>query len=310
MDVPAPRDSADSQTADAKPAPAKLHDHRVTLPPLDYAFQALLRPVKKSLARIEARLETTSAAPASPAATPATENTESKPVPAALQPVAAAADATLTDGDPLATLHCRFDQLSTELADFRREAIALIERHASDVAPVTVPDVVATQPVPAAVVADPRGGEALTHESWAEIILGSELCADSSLNAIRGQFLDDVVSGGVSARALAGQLLLLQATAADELPERFRHVGEAYYRWRPRLSTADEPLERSLADWLTRRAEAAGLRNSIQLVRPGDRFDSTRHSATTRGIEVVAVHGWIVLRDRQKVYTKANVTVR
>jgi LDH2 family malate/lactate/ureidoglycolate dehydrogenase len=122
--------------------------------------------------------------------------------------------------------------------------------------------------------------------------------------------LDDVLSGNVAARALAGQLLLIQATDTNELPERLGSVGEAYYHWRPRASSAEDPFERSLADFLTRRAESAGLPNSIQLVRPGDRFDNSRHTANSRGIEIVAVHGWIVLRDNQKVYTKASVSLR
>jgi hypothetical protein len=65
-----------------------------------------------------------------------------------------------------------------------------------------------------------------------------------------------------------------------------------------------------LADWLNELTEAAGLPNSIQLVRPGDRFDSNRHVARGRGVKIVAVHGWVVLRDNQRVYTKANVSVQ
>jgi hypothetical protein len=52
------------------------------------------------------------------------------------------------------------------------------------------------------------------------------------------------------------------------------------------------------------------LHNTIELVHPGERFDATRHNASTRGVEITEVHGWIVLRDNGKVYTKANVTVR
>jgi len=46
------------------------------------------------------------------------------------------------------------------------------------------------------------------------------------------------------------------------------------------------------------------------LVHPGQRFDAARHNAASRGVEIVAVHGWVVLREGGKVYTKATVAVR
>jgi hypothetical protein len=69
-------------------------------------------------------------------------------------------------------------------------------------------------------------------------------------------------------------------------------------------------LEESLVRWLRRTCEAAGIFNSVELVHPGERFDSTRHSAATRGVEITQVQGWVVLRDNGKVYTKATVTAR
>lgn len=251
-----------------------------TLPPLDYAFHTLLLPIKKSLARIEQRLaEGASPGQANPAS-------EMIPLPSA-------------EEQALQAMGTRLEQLSTELADFRREAIESWQHRPE---PLVSAEVI--EPLP------PVPSEPQPHDSWEAIILGSELSGNAALSAVRQRFLADVVAGVVAARALAGQLLLLQTTPPDELPERFRHVGEAYYRWRPRNATADDPLEQALADWLTRRADEAGLPNSIQLVRPGDRFDSTRHSAATRGVEVTAVHGWVVLRDNTKVYTKASVTVQ
>ena len=52
------------------------------------------------------------------------------------------------------------------------------------------------------------------------------------------------------------------------------------------------------------------MSNTIELVHPGERFDSTRHNASKRGVEITQVLGWIVLRDNGKVYTKASVAVR
>lgn len=255
-----------------------------TLPPLDYAFHTLLLPLKKSLARIEARLAESNALPARPESV----SSELIPLPSA-------------EEQAIAALGERLEQLSTELADFRHEALQSLQQPPEPLVSANVIEPLPVKPAEAA----PR-----SHDSWEAIILGNELSGNAALNAVRQRFLADVVSGVVAARALAGQLLLLQTTPPDELPERFRHVGEAYYRWRPCSSTAEDPLEQALADWLTRCADEAGLRNSIQLVRPGDRFDSTRHSAATRGVEVTAVHGWVVLRDNTKVYTKASVTVQ
>jgi len=259
------------------------------LQPLDYAFQTLLQPLRKSLARIENHLARTSAT--------ATET-----------PASAIEVAAKPDDAALKQIGERLEKLSAELAAFRREAISLAPAAKAE----TKPDPPAAEVV-ASLVPDDWINESLgieAHDAWEEILLGSELGNNPSLTAIRQTFLADVIGGVAEARALAGQLLLCQTSSVEEMPERFRHVGEAYYRWRPRTTTADDPLEQALADWLTRRAEDAGLRNSIQLVRPGDRFDSTRHAAATRGVEVVAVHGWVVLRDNQKVYTKASVTVQ
>jgi hypothetical protein len=271
-----------AEPAAAKPAAAPAQEKM--LPPLDYAFQSLLLPIKKSLARIEAKLA---------------ENGAAKSTVTPIEPIPVAGDTSIS------VVTARIEQLSADLAEFRRAALHAIENNPA-------PFVVAEEIKPLAIESPTEAVplEPAIHDSWEEIILGPELSGNAKLNTVREQFLSDVVSGVTSARALAGQLLLLQTTPPDELPERFRHVGEAYYRWRPRTTTADDPLEQALADWLTRQADAAGLRNSIQLVRPGDRFDSTRHSATTRGVEVTAVHGWVVLRDGAKVYTKASVTVQ
>jgi hypothetical protein len=69
-------------------------------------------------------------------------------------------------------------------------------------------------------------------------------------------------------------------------------------------------LERALAEWLMRACDRAGMANTIELVSPGERFDSLRHNAPRPGVEVAQVMGWIVLRDNGKVYTKASVAVR
>ena len=119
-----------------------------------------------------------------------------------------------------------------------------------------------------------------TEDLWEKVFLGEELCADAELGALRRQLVANVVDGVATARALAGELLLVQTAAKDQVPEIFKHVGEAYYHWRPRLPPGcgeDDPLEKALANWLSRHARIMGLPNSIQLVRPGERFDASRH---------------------------------
>lgn len=152
-----------------------------------------------------------------------------------------------------------------------------------------------------------------TEDLWEKVFLGEELCADAELGALRRQLVANVVDGVATARALAGELLLVQTAAKDQVPEIFKHVGEAYYHWRPRLPPGcgeDDPLEKALANWLSRHARIMGLPNSIQLVRPGERFDASRHVSSGRGVEITDVHGWVVLRDNNKVYTKAAVSLR
>ena len=94
----------------------------------------------------------------------------------------------------------------------------------------------------------------------------------------------------------------------DRLPTLLKDVGEAWYRWQGEDSASD-PLRDALIAWLHTRLEGVGLGNRIDLVRVGDRYDSKRHNAKNRGVEVTGVQGWVVLRDNGNVYTKANVTV-
>ena len=89
-----------------------------------------------------------------------------------------------------------------------------------------------------------------------------------------------------------------------------KEIGEAFYRWQPKAQPGANRMEDALVAWLQRACEDAGIGNSIELVDPGERFDSSRHSADGRGVEIIEVRGWIVLRDNGKVYTKATVAVR
>lgn len=145
---------------------------------------------------------------------------------------------------------------------------------------------------------------------WEKALLGGELAANPSLASPRQQLLSGVLEGNPAACALAGQLLLFRSAPPERLAPLLKDLGEAYYRWQPKTRPGNSPFEEALAAWLRRVCEQAGLHNTIELVHPGERFDASRHNATTRGVEITQVHGWIVLRDNGKVYTKATVTVR
>jgi hypothetical protein len=149
-----------------------------------------------------------------------------------------------------------------------------------------------------------------TSNDWLRAILGPMLANDPSLDSQRRQFAEDVLSDHPGACSLAGQLLVFQSASPEKLPALLRDIGEAYYRWQPKTAPGNTPMEEALAAWLQRACDNAGILNSIELVHPGERFDSNRHSASGRGVEITDVFGWVVLRDNGKVYTKAGVAVR
>ena len=119
-----------------------------------------------------------------------------------------------------------------------------------------------------------------------------------------------MLEGNAGACALAGQLLVFQSAPPERLPQLLKDVGEAFYRWQPKKTPGTNPMEEAVVAWLQRSCENAGINNTIEPVHPGERFDSTRHNATSRGVEITEVRGWIVLRDNGRVYTKATVAVR
>jgi hypothetical protein len=145
---------------------------------------------------------------------------------------------------------------------------------------------------------------------WERAIFGPGLAARPELAGMRRQFLADVLGNNSGACALAGQLFLFHSSPVERLPQLLKEIGEAYYRWQPKSQPGTNPVEEALAAWLQKACEDAGIHNTIELVHPGERFDAARHNAASRGVEITEVHGWIVLRDNGKVYTKAAVAVR
>lgn len=145
---------------------------------------------------------------------------------------------------------------------------------------------------------------------WERRLLGPELCDRGSLVEHRRELMASLWADDAAAVGLAGRLMLIQSASADEVPTLLREIGEAYYRWRPKNKDVADPFEEALVEAVDKRIGEVGLRNSVELVRPGDRYDATRHVTPDRGIEVTVVRGWVVLRDNGKPLTKASVSLR
>ncbi|MHC4407234.1 MAG: hypothetical protein ACYTG0_47095 [Planctomycetota bacterium] len=149
-----------------------------------------------------------------------------------------------------------------------------------------------------------------TTAEWEWAILGPDLTQDPALAFARQQLIAGAFQGDPGAQAFAGQLLVFHSAPPERLPQLLKEIGEAFYRWQPKTAPGTGAFEDALVEWLRRRCEEVGIYNTIALVDPGERFDSARHTAASRGVEITDVQGWIVLRDNGKVYTKATVSVR
>jgi len=147
-------------------------------------------------------------------------------------------------------------------------------------------------------------------ETLGSLLLGDELCGDAALAADRSELLAGVQSGDIAAIGLASRLMLVQVAAKAELPPLLKEVGEAYYRWRPKNTDVSDVFEETLVETMHKRIADVGLRNSIEVVQPGDRYETSRHVTPDRGVEVSDVRGWAVMRENGKALTKANVGLR
>ena len=145
---------------------------------------------------------------------------------------------------------------------------------------------------------------------WERAIFGSELAEAPELDRQRRRLIEGLLSGDEAARSLAGQLLVFRSAPAERMPPLLKELGEAFYRWQPKNTSQSDLLENALVAWLEETCAAAGIPNTIELVHPSQRFDSTRHSAAAPGVEIAEVRGWIVLRAGGRVYSKAAVAVR
>ena len=150
----------------------------------------------------------------------------------------------------------------------------------------------------------------ISRDQLMKIILGQELCANGSLSVYRDELLDGFLRGDRASAGLIGSMIEFQSSTPERMPRLLQDIGEAYYRWHPKRGMGADPFERALAHYVCALCEANGIKNTIELVETGQRFDSGRHNSSSRGVEITEVKGWVVLRDNGKVYTRAAVEVQ
>lgn len=197
--------------------------------------------------------------------------------------------ADISEPKPLHELHERFDRFSDEF----------FERLRAVWPPESVPE------------NEPKKDEMSKNadDPWPEAIFGSELARHAE------QWIVDFLTGRTEAIVLTGYWLQVKAADDKQFPNLLRPLGEAFYRWRSETKSIDDPLgvrlEEVLIQTLNDRARKLELRNSIETVGPGDRFDANRHHPLSgqRGMTVDAVLGWVIMRD-ERVFAKATVSVK
>lgn len=203
-------------------------------------------------------------------------------------------------------LDAAMQQLQTMAADLAQQQTAAASPPVAEPVPTAIP-------VEAAITSFPgvnTGAAGSAGSDLENMLFGQDLAAGEYLAIERSALLQGLAVSGAEAVNLAGQILVFRSAPADKLAQLLRDVGEAYYRWRPETAHGEDRLREALVGWLHARCETAGVRNKIELVRPGDRYDTKRHNAKDRGVEIASIGGWIVLRENGSVYTKAAVTVR
>lgn len=197
----------------------------------------------------------------------------------------------------------RLDALGEMLGENLWERLAQLEEHLSHLSE-SRNDV----PSPPSSPAPPAANASLS--AWEAAIFGESLVQVPEIANERHILLQGVSSHDPDCLYLAGLLMMFQSSTPEKMVLLLKDLGEAFYRWDARLPCHSEMLESVLAQWAQMLCENAGLQNSVEIVRVGQRFDNGRHSSTSRGVEITQVHGWVVLRGNGSVYSKATVDVQ
>ncbi len=169
-----------------------------------------------------------------------------------------------------------------------------------------------SDPVPQAMVSQTsrstRSGD--TMDQLDKGVFG-EMALEPSIQNERQYVLQGILAHDAVCSYLGGIMMMFQSSTPEKMVLLLKDLGEALYRLVNSLPENDlEQFEDSVARWAQWLCESAGLQNRIELVRPGQRFDSSRHNSASRGVTVTQVMGWVVLRGNGSVYSKALVDVQ
>ena len=151
-------------------------------------------------------------------------------------------------------------------------------------------------------------------DDWQRALLGVDLAEYRRGSISSGTAAPGRALGGRSpARARCWDSCWCSARrVADKMPPLLKgRSARPIIAGNRRISPGSEPMEEALAAWLKETLQEAGHRQHRRTGRAGASASTPRsHTASTRGVEITEVRGWIVLRDNGKVYTKASVGVR
>ena len=170
----------------------------------------------------------------------------------------------------------------------------------------------AADPIPQAMASQTsrsvRSGDTL--DQLDKAVFG-EMALEPSIQNERQYVLQGILAHDAVCSYLGGIMMMFQSSTPEKMVLLLKDLGEALYRLVNSLPENDlEQFEDSVARWAQWLCESAGLQNRIELVRPGQRFDSARHNSASRGVTVTQVMGWVVLRGNGSVYSKALVDVQ
>jgi len=286
--------------AAAKPAPTKVVT-AVSITPTegatDATIAALLQPMQERLCGLENQLQQLLQQVAQPQAADA-----------GLQKTLDTIQSAIVRQETMTTNV--FEYLRRQLNEQATAAPASVKPRpvaAPEASPRLIPRQEKEAPAPAPTPAPAAVSRPMTASNdWDVVVFGPVLAAHDGTADGRAALLAGAIAGKSRAAALVGQLMLFQASE-DRRAQMLKDIGELYYRWRPDANNDPDGLRAVLVEQLMRRCDEAGNGMKIDLVRPGDRFDSTCHNAADKGAEITAVFGWVVSRENGKIYTKASV---
>jgi hypothetical protein len=142
-----------------------------------------------------------------------------------------------------------------------------------------------------------------------EVLLGPEL-AGEAYDGDRNELIQGIYQKDEAALTFVGRIMIFRGAGPERRPQLLKEIGEAYYCWRGGKALGHDEFRDYLIAYLVRECEASGVPIVVELVQVGDRYDSKRHHAKQRGVEVAGVEGWVILRGDGKVYTKASVVLQ